>query len=202
MHETPQTRQSLLLELGKQSDHAWSEFLAIYEDALLRFCMAKGLQEADARDVVQDVFAAVLKRIPTWDHDTSKGSFRGWLFRVARNIVADAVAKRAREATVTGDSRFTDLLSQVPGKSHPHGTTIEIEYQRSLFSWASTQVRSEVKDVTWQSFILTAIEGQKPEQVAETLGVSVGSVYTAKCRVVARIRVKITQMDVQETRPR
>jgi RNA polymerase sigma factor (sigma-70 family) len=195
MNEIPQTRQSLLLELGKQSDHAWSEFLAIYEDALLRFCMAKGLQEADARDVIQDVFAAVLKRIPSWDADTSKGSFRGWLFRVAKNIVADAVARRAREATVGGDTRFANFLSQVPNQSHPHETTIEAEYQRSLVAWASAYVQTEVKEITWQSFILTAIEGQKPEQVATTLGISVGSVYTAKCRVVARIRAKIAQMD-------
>ena len=195
MNEIPQTRQSLLLELGKQNDHAWSQFLAIYEEALLRFCLAKGLQDADARDVVQDVFAAVLKRIPTWDPDASKGSFRGWLFRVARNIVVDALAQRARQTALGDGSRFTNLLSQIPNQSQFQETTIEVEYQRSLFGWASRQVKSEVRDVTWQSFMLTAVNGQKAEQVAAALGIPVGSVYTAKCRVVARIRAKIAEID-------
>ena len=146
-------------------------------------------------DVVQEVFAAALKRIPTWDPDVSRGSFRGWLFRVARNIAVDALAQRAREATAGGDSRLTELLSQAPDQGHPHEASFEVEYQRSLFDWASKQVRSEVRDVTWRSFVLTAVDGQKAEEVAASLGIPVGSVYTAKCRVVARIRAKIAEMD-------
>ncbi|MFK7765684.1 MAG: RNA polymerase sigma factor [Mariniblastus sp.] len=193
MKEIPQTRKSLLLELGKQSDDAWTEFLLVYEDALYRFCRARGLQDADAKDVLQNVLEAVLKRVPTWDHDAS-GSFRGWLFRVARNISVDAIDHRAKKATGTGDSQIARLLSEVPNPQTAE-TTFEFEYQSSLFDWASKRVKSEVREVTWLSFCLTAIDGQKAEHVAEKLGVSVGSVYTAKCRVVARIRAMIATLD-------
>ena len=64
-----------------------------------------------------------------------------------------------------------------------------------MFDWASEQVKSEVRDVTWKSFCMTAVDGQKAEQVAATLRVPVGSVYTAKCRVVARIRSKIQELN-------
>ncbi len=195
MNEIPQTRQSLLLQLGRKSDDAWTEFLTVYETALFRFCLAKGLQEADARDVLQDVLTAVLKRIPTWDPDSSKGSFRGWLFRVARNISVDAIEHRARKATASGDSQVARLLAEIPATESRSETTLEIEYQRSLFDWASKQVKSEVREITWLSFCLTAIDGQNAEQVATTLNIPVGSVYTAKCRVVARIRKKISEID-------
>lgn len=195
MNELPQTRQSLLLELGKRSDDAWSEFLVVYENALVRFCRAKGLQDADARDVTQDVLAAVHRRIPTWNPDASKGSFRAWLFRVARNISVDEIHRRAKRATASGDSQVAEFLSQLPDGSEDQQSAFEAEYRRSLFDWASNQVKSEVRDVTWKSFCMTAVDGQKAEQVAATLGIPVGSVYTAKCRVVARIRSKIQEMD-------
>ena len=195
MSEIPQTRESLLLQLGKQSEDAWTEFLTVYEQALYRFCRAKGLQDADANDVLQDVMTAVLKRIPTWDPDSSKGSFRGWLFRVARNIAVDEIDRRAKKATASGDSQVARMLLEIPDRKGAQTLSFEDEYQRSLFDWASKQVKSEVREVTWMSFCLTAIDGLKAEHVAENLGIPIGSVYTAKCRVVARIRSKIAEMD-------
>jgi RNA polymerase sigma-70 factor (ECF subfamily) len=195
MNEIPQTRESLLLQLGMHSEDAWSEFLSVYEQALYRFCRAKGLQDADANDVLQGVLTAVLKRIPSWDPDSSKGSFRGWLFRVARNIAVDVIDRRAKKATASGDSQVAKMLLEVPDRESLQELSFEDEYQKSLFDWASKQVKSEVREVTWMSFCLTAIDGHKAEQVAESLGIPVGSVYTAKCRVVARIRAKIADMD-------
>ena len=199
MNEIPQTRQSLLIELGQKSEDAWAEFLAVYENALYRFCLAKGLQPADAQDVLQDVLAAVLKRIPSWDPDTSRGSFRGWLFRVARNIAVDAIVARGGRNVARGGSEDHLILSQLPASREHETSAFELQYQRSLFEWASSQVKSEVRDVTWNSFCMTAIEGRTADQVANELGVSVGSVYTAKCRVVARIRNKVAAFEQDAT---
>ena len=77
MHEIPQTRASLLLQLKEKSDDAWTEFLSVYEQALLRFCSSKGLQHADCDDVIQDVLVAVMNKLPLWETDRGKGSFRG-----------------------------------------------------------------------------------------------------------------------------
>ena len=68
-------------------------------------------------------------------------------------------------------------------------------YQRALFDWASRQVKSEVREITWLSFCKTALNGEKADLVAKQLGIPIGSVYTAKCRVVSRIRSKIAEMD-------
>ena len=154
MSELPKTRQSLLLALGNQNESAWQEFLAVYERALLRFCVGKGLQEADAQDVLQEVLNAVLQRVPSWDHDRGKGSFRGWLFQVARNIAVDAIRTRAKRLA-TGDTRVNELLKQVP-LPEPEASEFDLEYRKSLFDWASRQVKTEVQELTWKSFCLTA----------------------------------------------
>ncbi|MEO1526879.1 MAG: sigma-70 family RNA polymerase sigma factor [Planctomycetota bacterium] len=194
MQEIPQTRASLLLQLSERSDDAWTEFLAVYEKALLKFCFSKGLQEADCEDVIQDVLLAVINKISDWDPDEGKGRFRGWLFRVARNVAVDVIDLRAKKAAASGDSQVARMLAEIPADSTPEAS-FEMDYQRALFDWASQQVKSEVQEITWLSFRKTAVEGKKAEQVSQELGVPVGSVYTAKCRVVARIRAKIAELD-------
>jgi len=192
MPDLPATRQSLLLELGRRSDAAWVEFLGVYEQAIYRVCRAKGLQDADARDVTQDVLAAVHARVADWDHDAA-GSFRGWLMRVARNLSVDAIAQRARGAQGLGESGVERLLDAQPSRESE--TAFELELRRASFEWAARKVREEVRPVTWRAFEGTALEGRSASEVAAELEVSVGNVHTAKCRVVARIRERVGQLD-------
>ncbi|MEZ5966251.1 MAG: sigma-70 family RNA polymerase sigma factor [Planctomycetota bacterium] len=204
MPELPQTRRSLLLQLRQRSDDAWHRFLEVYEQAIYRSCRARGLQHADACDVTQEVLTAVDQRLAqtgsqAWDEDPERGSFRGWLFRVARNIAVRRIDERARQAAVgSGDSRVAAVLAEVPASRDAQDTAFGLEYRRALMRWASEQVRPHVADSSWQAFWRTAILGQRPEDVAAQLGMSMGSVYTAKCRVFARIRKVIAGLDTHE----
>ncbi|MEM7478721.1 MAG: sigma-70 family RNA polymerase sigma factor, partial [Planctomycetota bacterium] len=144
MQEIPQTRASLLLQLNAKSEEAWTEFLAVYEKALLKFCCSKGLQEADCEDVIQDVLLAVINKISDWDPDESRGKFRGWLFRVARNVAVDVIDRRAKKAAASGDTQVARMLAEIPADL-PQEKSFETEYQRAMFDWASQQVKSEVR---------------------------------------------------------
>ena len=73
MAKLPQTRQSLLLRLRQRSSDAWPEFLEVYEQAIYSFSRSRGLQDADAWDVTQEVLSAVDKKIGSWDNDPEKG---------------------------------------------------------------------------------------------------------------------------------
>ncbi|HEV3443267.1 MAG TPA: hypothetical protein VG099_01435, partial [Gemmataceae bacterium] len=56
------------------------------------------------------------------------------------------------------------------------------------------QIRGGCEDSTWQAFWLTAVEGKEPKEAAGALGITVGAVYIAKSRVLARLRKKIEQL--------
>lgn len=195
MSQLPQTRQSLLVRLQGQTSDAWAEFLEIYEQAILNYSRSRGLQDADARDVTQEVLAAVTKKIETWNPDTNRGTFRGWLFRAARNIAVDRIAKQSKQAIASGDTRVAQMLSEAPLRDEAESDVFWAEYRRKVFHWAAEKIRPEVKSTSWQSFWLTSVEGQKPEDVASELGMSVGSVYAAKFRIVARIREIVARLD-------
>ena len=60
MPSLPDTRYSLLARLVDPDDAAaWSEFTSIYEEAVMRYSRSRGLQDADALEVVQNVLLAV-----------------------------------------------------------------------------------------------------------------------------------------------
>ena len=65
---TPTTRASLLLRLRDSQDHeAWVEFVSLYEPVIYRLLRRHGLQDADAREVMQELFLAVSRSIDRWD---------------------------------------------------------------------------------------------------------------------------------------
>src|SRR5204863_8096663 len=71
----------------------------------------------------------------------------------------------------------------------------EAEYHRRIFHWAAERIRSEFQDSTWQAFWRTAIDERDGKEVAESLGLSVGAVYVAKSRVIARLKEEIKGVD-------
>lgn len=195
MTELPKTRQSLLLRLSQKSGEAWSEFVQVYEQSIYSYARRRGLQDADAWDVTQDVLAAVEAKVGSWDPDPAAGKFRGWLFRVARNIAVDKIMATTKRAAASGDSQVANMLAAYPQDLEQESSLFWVSYRRKLLRWAAEKVKPDFKATSWQSFWLTSVEGKKPEQVAEQLGLSVGSVYAAKFRIVNRIRAIVERLD-------
>lgn len=193
MPELPQTRQSLLIRLKDRSDDAWVEFLNIYEKSIVDFAKRKGLQDADALDVTQEVLAAVEAKIQTWKTDPSKGKFRGWLFRVARNIAVDKVIERSKKPHMGGTQILNALENAV--QQEQDSSAFWDDYRRQLLHWAAEKVRPRVSAVTWQAFWMTAMDGKNADAVAEELGLTRGNVYAAKFRITARIQKLVDQFD-------
>jgi RNA polymerase sigma-70 factor (ECF subfamily) len=113
MPRVPDTRASLILRLPTKADvAAWREFVELYEPFLHRFARRSGLQEADARELVQDVLLSVVQAVGHWQQDSTRAKFRTWLFRIARNKLIDVLSKRQRQATRIGGSGLLEPKSR------------------------------------------------------------------------------------------
>jgi RNA polymerase sigma factor (sigma-70 family) len=196
MTDSPSTRPSLLVRLrDPQDERAWAEFQEIYAPVIRRLATRRGLQEADAADLTQEVFQAVAAAIDRWDPDPARGSFRGWLCRIARNLIVNLLAAQKRHPRGTGDSEFQVFLEQQPAPDGEESILFEGEYRRRLFAWAAERVRGEFRPATWDAFWWTGVEGHDPRAVAGTLGITVGAVYIARSRVMARLKREIERFE-------
>ncbi len=111
----PATRQTLIVKLRDPADAAaWREFAAIYRPLVYRLARRRGLQDADAHDLCQEVFGAVARSIGRYDPDPSRGSFRGWLSRIARNLLINALTRPAHRLRGSGSTSVREAL-----ESHP-----------------------------------------------------------------------------------
>lgn len=196
MSTLAETRYSLLLRLHDASnDVAWMEFVELYEKALFRYVRSKGLQDADASDVVQQVLIAVHRSVDGWTPQGA-GSFRAWLLRVASNLATSVVRQKYHQRMLTGGTTVNKTLQGVSSTAHQEATEEEeFQWRQWAFCWASTRVQREVADKTWQAFWLTAVENQPSADVASQLSLSIGAVYAAKCRVLQRLRNAAREID-------
>jgi len=192
----PSTRPSLLIRLQDSADQrAWSEFVEIYQTLLCRIAKGWGLQQADADDLVQDVLWIVSKAIDEGRFDPSRGSFRGWLFRIARNLTLKTMLARKRQVRGTGDSRIQTLLEDQPAPAPESTAEFESAYRRRVLEWAARRVQPELSETAWLAFAGTAMESRPALEVAHQLGIKVGTVYNLKCQVMARLRTEIAALE-------
>lgn len=194
MPEFPETVDSLIVRVRDPSNRAaWDQFERLYRPVIFRIARAKGLQHADALDLVQQVLLSVALAIERFEKQDDEVRFRHWLSRITRNAILKALSRQPRDRA-TGGSELLELLSELPADPETDAL-INLEVRRELFTRAAGQVRSEVQEVTWLAFEMTALQQTPIERAAEVLGMSTGSIYAARSRVIRRIRNAVLRME-------
>jgi RNA polymerase sigma-70 factor (ECF subfamily) len=191
MPAIPLTRATLLVRLRDPGDsEAWSQFVEVYAPVIYAIGRRQGLQDADAADLAQVVLLSVSRAIQRLDYDPERGRFRSWLYTVCRTKLANLQQRQRRQAAAAGGTTALNALDQQPAPAADRDQW-EAECERRLFHFAAEQVRPAFEEKTWQAFWRTAVENQRPQQVAAELGLSTGAVYIAKSRVIAKLREAI-----------
>jgi RNA polymerase sigma-70 factor (ECF subfamily) len=195
MAELPTTRASLLVRIRDAQDQdAWRLFVQIYAPVVYGYGRERGLQDADAADLTQEVLRAVAAGVGRLNHDPGRGAFRGWLFTVAHHKLYDLLARQRRQGRGSGDTGVQEWLAAQPARDEDKALW-DREYEQRLLHWAAEQVRNRFQDSTWQAFWQTTVEGKSGKEVADRLGMTVAAVYLAKSRVMARLREQIRQLE-------
>ncbi len=161
---------------------AWQQFIDLYTPLFFTWARRLGLSEHDTADLVQDVFATLVEKLPTFHYDPRQ-SFRAWLKTVLVNRWRDWCRRRALNPAPAGAA----ALAQAPA---PDAVPFfeEEEYRQALVRRALALMQAEFQPAVWRACWEFVVCDRPASEVAAELGISVNSVYLAKSRVLRYLR--------------
>lgn len=180
------TSESLLLRVRQPGEaEAWSRFVQIYSPILYGWASHMGLSEADAADLVQDVFATLVQKLPHFIYDPGQ-RFRSWLWAVMRNRLIQLRRRHQPFSVPPGN------LDRFEGDGN--GAVEEADFRRYLIARLVPTMQKRFPPAAWAAFWGHVVEGKTAPQVAEELGISVAAVYKSKARVLARLQSEFADL--------
>lgn len=186
MHETS---LSLLDRLCRSPDtECWDRLVQLYAPLIRAWLRRYDVQTNDADDLVQEVLLAVSKDLSKFEHAGQPGAFRGWLKAILVNRLRKFWRVRDRRPRPRGDSDIDDRLAQLDDPSSEMSLIWNREHDQYVLRQLLTLAEPHFEPATWTAFRRVALDGVKPDVVAEELGISLNSVCLAKSRVIRRLR--------------
>ena len=157
-----------------------------YRRRLLGFIRKRVTNEADAEDILQDVFYQLLGNKEPIDQVAS------WLFTVARNKIIDSKRKKQPLATDflfsntedTEMGEWMDIL--MDDSSNP-----ETVYLRNLFQETLKEALNELPEEQKQAFVLNELDGIPFKQISDETRVPVNTLISRKRYAVLYLREKL-----------
>ena len=191
----PGTSLTLLIRLRQApaDQAAWSAFVERYGPKLYGWCRHWNLQDADARDVVQEVLARLAEKLRTFVYDPAS-SFRGWLRTLARHAWSDFCNSRQRRGSTPHSAEVQALLSDLPA-GDSLGQRLEEEFDQEVLELAMARVRQRVQPRTWETFQLMAVEGFSGAEAAARLNLKLTHAFVYKARVQKMLREEIAKLE-------
>jgi RNA polymerase sigma-70 factor, ECF subfamily len=187
--KTPSTHATLLARLRTDTDaEAWTTFVDLYTPLVYRFCRGRNLQDADARDITQQVLAIVHQTIGKFQYDRERGRFRNWLGAVTSHEISRHQRKERRPGKGVGDGWGDKMAELSSAAVDPMWAE---EFNRYIFQLALSRIRPDFEPEVWQAFEMTWMGDAKPQQAAAKIGKPSAWVYKARYKVIERLRKEL-----------
>lgn len=180
----PPTDDALVVE-ALADPAAFDRLYERYHADIHHFALSRVADPDRAEDITSQVFLNALRGLPGY----RSGSFRGWLYRIARNAIADSYRRQPPE-TIDG---------AIAGQSTPEPGPLAV-----IEAW---EAREELRRIigllsgSQQAIIRLRLDGHTGQEIADRLGMSLGAVKSAQFRAFEKIRELMADASERSTRP-
>jgi RNA polymerase sigma-70 factor (ECF subfamily) len=180
------TSISLLERIRQESDSdAWGRFVLVYTPWINWVLRQASVSASDFEDLRQDVLTVVCQEISGFQHNGQMGAFRRWL----RNIVINRLRSHWRKRRSTEQHQKNgDELQNIADPFSALEALWDREHDRHVTEALLTLVEPAFTQSTWMAFRRQVMDGQRAEEIASELGISINAVLLAKSRVLRRLR--------------
>ncbi|MEX0997260.1 MAG: sigma-70 family RNA polymerase sigma factor [Flavobacteriaceae bacterium] len=168
-----------LIEKCKQEDiKAQGELYTLYSSKLYAVCLKYSRNATEAQDNLQDAFLTIFKSMSQYKH---KGSFEGWMKRITVNTVLQKYRKE-RYFEIVNENQIEDP---------------EVEIEESSFSLDYLlKLIQELPDRYRMVFNLYVLDDYSHQEVAEMLGITVGTSKSnlARARMILKNKIEESKL--------
>jgi len=182
------TRISLLANARAGSEHAWTRLVELYQPLVYGWLRRHDVAHHDAEELTQEVLTVVVQELPRFSHSGNRGAFRHWLRQVTVNRAKGFWRSGKLRPAATGDSNFREIIDQLADDGSEISKLWDREYDNHVLRQLLQQVESECEPATFQAFRRLVFEEHTAADVARDLGQTIGATYSARARVLRRLR--------------
>lgn len=186
--------EASLVEAAQRGDlSAFNQLVLAYQDDLYGWVISYVQDEETAADVTQQAFITAYQKI----HSLRGGSFRAWIFRIARNRSIDELRYRRRHSMLRLDGELQDeeapnLLTILPADAPlPEEAIIQSEQAELLL-----ELLDSLPEHFRQVSQLVEIYEMDYQEAASVLNVPLGTLKSRLARVRLRMRELIEQRGI------
>ena len=188
----PETSTTLLRDLAADTQHIrWTEFYNRYRPLMLEY-MGNRFPNLNADEAIQDTLIALTKVLPDYRYvPGEKGAFHNYLIGILKRkalLMIQAACRRSEQEQRYAEKREFPTSEQDPGEQIWRESLMEIALQQLL---ADESIHGRTKQV----FKRIAVNGEKPEDVARSFGITRNAVDQMKNRMVAKLRTIVAELE-------
>jgi RNA polymerase sigma-70 factor (ECF subfamily) len=184
-----ETSLSLLARIRDSEDpQSWIRLVDLYEPLMRKWLLAYEVQDADAADLIQEVFEVVAQELPAFDHNRNVGAFRSWLRKVLVNRLKNFWRSRKYRPQAAGGSSMLERLNQLEDDRSEASRVWDDSHDQEVITRLMEFIRPTFLPKSWDAFYRQVFEGESPQEIAADLEMSLSSVYTARSRVLSALR--------------
>ena len=182
------------MENQKKNRPNVGQLISENEPQLKAFIRRRVDNNADAEDILQDVFFQLIRTVNETMNPIEQ--ITAWLYRVARNSIINKKKKKMEDELPSylndeGDEILHDFAEVLFSDESP---SPETEYMRSLV-WDELELAlSELPDEQRDAFVLMEMEGLSAKEVAEATGIPVNTLLSRKYYAVRYLRVRLKDL--------
>jgi RNA polymerase sigma-70 factor (ECF subfamily) len=191
--ETPPVSDEELVERARAKDFsAFEQLLDRYEDKIFRLAYRFVRNETEAKEVLQDTFLSIWRKLDTFKGDSQFGS---WLYRVAANTALMRLRAQRRHPEISTEELpigYLDSYGQVPPPGENWSKRPDDELQSDELRRHIQTAVDGLPEIYRTVFLLRDVEGLSTEETGDILGISVPTVKTRLHRARIALRDNIS----------
>ena len=187
------TDEDLVARARNKDFAAFEELVDRYEDKIFRLAFRFVRNETEAKEIVQDTFLLVWRKLDTFKGDSQFGS---WLYRVATNTALMRLRAQRRHPEISTEELPVDYLDnygQLPAAGENWAKRPDDELQSDELRQRIQKAVDELPDIYRTVFLIRDVEGLSTEETAEVLEISIPTVKTRLHRARLALRDAITR---------